>query len=420
VVKQTPSPTVRAVGIAIGVSVLLGLLVSWFAWPAKELEPRNLPIVVAGPAPATAALSQQLAAVRPDAFEVTTVADASAADQALKDRKAYAAFVIGADGPSLHTASAASPTVAALLTQAAQQLGGGRPVAVVDVVPGAPEDPRGAGFGSGFLPLVLASMVGGILLAVVIPRWRDRLIGLAAFAVVGGLVGAGVMHWLGVIGGSYWAAAAVIALLALAVSSTVCGLSAVLGAPGIGLGVLVVFLFGNPISGVVAAPELLPTAVGRHRAAAAGRCRGHIAAVGGVLRLRRRGCSTVDVGRLGCPRRGAGERRPYPRRCPPPYQPRAGGCSGIGCCGGLPPGQATLHSGGSRKGGTDGQRGAFRAGLTKRFGTRVAFEDVSFQVGGGEVFGFSDPTVRARRQRYERSAPSSSRRPVQPPSPAFP
>jgi hypothetical protein len=273
VVKQTPSPTVRAVGIAIGVSVLLGLLVSWFAWPAKELEPRNLPIVVAGPAPATAALSQQLAAVRPDAFEVTTVADASAADQALKDRKAYAAFVIGADGPSLHTASAASPTVAALLTQAAQQLGGGRPVAVVDVVPGAPEDPRGAGFGSGFLPLVLASMVGGILLAVVIPRWRDRLIGLAAFAVVGGLVGAGVMHWLGVIGGSYWAAAAVIALLALAVSSTVCGLSAVLGAPGIGLGVLVVFLFGNPISGVVAAPELLPTpwgAIGQLLPAGAG------------------------------------------------------------------------------------------------------------------------------------------------------
>ncbi len=31
-----------------------------------------------------------------------------------------------------------------------------------------------------------------------------------------------------------------------------------LGAPGIGLGVLAVFLFGNPISGVAAAPELLP------------------------------------------------------------------------------------------------------------------------------------------------------------------
>ena len=129
---------------------------------------------------------------------------------------------------------------------------------VVDVVPGAPDDPRGAGFASGFLPLVLASMIGGILLAVAVSGWRERLIGLGAFAVVGGLVGAGVLHGLGLLAGSYWAAAGAIALLALAVSATVVGLCAVLGAPGIGLGVLIVFLFGNPISAVAAAPELLP------------------------------------------------------------------------------------------------------------------------------------------------------------------
>jgi hypothetical protein len=246
------------VAIAIGVSVLLGALVSWFAWPARELEPRDLPVVVAGPAPATAAISQQLSTALPGAFEVTTVADAAAADQALRDRSAYAAFIAGADGVSLHTASGASPTVAALLSQAVQQLGGGRPVAVVDVVPGAPDDPRGAGFASGYLPLVLAGLIGGIVLAVVVPGWRERLIGLGALALAGGLVGAGVLHMLGVLAGGYWAAAGVIALVTLAVSGTVLGLAAVLGALGIGLGVLVVFLFGNPISAVAAAPELLP------------------------------------------------------------------------------------------------------------------------------------------------------------------
>lgn len=256
--SKPPSPAVLAVGIAIGISVLLGALVSWFAWPAKELEPRDLPVVVAGPAPATAAISQQLASALPGAFEVTTAADAAAADQALRDREAYAAFVVGADGLSLHTASGASPIVATLLGQAVQQLGGGRPVTVVDVVPGSPNDPRGAGFASGYLPLVLASMIGGILLAVAVPGWRERLAGLAAFAVIGGLVGAGVLHGLELLTGSYWAAAGAIGLLALAVSSTVTGLSSVLGAPGIGLGVLLVFLFGNPISGVAAAPELLP------------------------------------------------------------------------------------------------------------------------------------------------------------------
>lgn len=255
---RSPSPIVRAVGIAIGVSVLVGLLVSWFSWPAKSLHPRDLPIVVAGPAPAVAAFSEQLAGAQPGAFEVTTVADAAAADQALRDRRAYAAFILGGDGVALHTASGASPTVAALLGQAAQQLGGGNAVTVVDVMPGSPEDPRGSGFGAGFLPLVLTGMVAGILLSVTVSGRTARFAGLGTFAALAGLVGAAVLHGLGVIAGSYLAAAGVLALLALAVSGAIMGLAAVLGAPGIGLGALLVFLVGNPISSVGGAPELLP------------------------------------------------------------------------------------------------------------------------------------------------------------------
>ena len=101
-------------------------------------------------------------------------------------------------------------------------------------------------------------MIGGILLAVAVSGWRERLIGLGVFAVVGGLVGAGVLHGLELLAGGYWATAGVVALLALSVAAMIAGLTAVLGAPGIGLGVLIVFLFGNPISAVAAAPELLP------------------------------------------------------------------------------------------------------------------------------------------------------------------
>ena len=249
----------RAIMIAFAVSVVLGLLVSWFAWPAKELEPRGLPVLVAGPAPATAQLVQRLEAARPGAFDVTTVPDAATADAALRDREAYAAIVLGPDGVSLHTASAASPTVATLLTQAVGQLAPpGQTVRVVDVVPGGPDDARGAGFASGFLPLVLAGMVAGILLAVLIRSRAARLIGLLVFAPAAGLVGAGVMAALGVTDGAYLGTAAAVALLALAVGGTVTGLASLLGPGGIGLGVLVVFLFGNPIAGVNAAPELLP------------------------------------------------------------------------------------------------------------------------------------------------------------------
>jgi ABC-type phosphonate transport system ATPase subunit len=34
--------------------------------------------------------------------------------------------------------------------------------------------------------------------------------------------------------------------------------------------------------------------------------------------------------------------------------------------------------------------------LSKRFGSRVAFDDVSFEVGYGDVFGFLGPNGRAR------------------------
>jgi hypothetical protein len=230
-----------------------------FAWPAANLAPRDLPVVVAGPAPAANEVAGRLASTEPGAFAVSTVPDAAAADAALRDRQAYAAFVVGPDGVSLHTASAASPAVAALLTAAAQQVGAGQPVPVVDVVPSDPDDPRGAGFASGFLPLGLTSMIAGILLVFLVKSRVSRLVGLGAYAVLAGLVGAAVLQfWLGLIPGAYLANAATAGLVALAVSAAVAGLGALLGRAGIGLGVLLMFIFGIPLSAVAAAPELLP------------------------------------------------------------------------------------------------------------------------------------------------------------------
>jgi hypothetical protein len=45
--------------------------------------------------------------------------------------------------------------------------------------------------------------------------------------------------------------------------------------------------------------------------------------------------------------------------------------------------------------------------LTKRFGERLAVDDVSFTVAAGEVFGFLGPNGAARRRRFARSARSS-------------
>jgi hypothetical protein len=256
--SRTPPPAARAAAIVIGIVLAQALLALWFAWPAQKIAPRDLPVVVAGPPPAAAAAADRLRAERPGAFAVQTVGDAAAADRALRDRTAYAAFVLGPDGPSLHLASAASPTVAALLTQAAQQLGGGSAPPVVDVVPTPADDPRGAGFAGGFLPLLLTSILAGAaVLFAVGSRWV-RITAIFGYAVLAGLAAAAVQHGLGVVTGNYLAAAGADGLLTLAVAAAVAGLGSVLGRAGIGLGALLVFVLGNPISAVAAAPELLP------------------------------------------------------------------------------------------------------------------------------------------------------------------
>lgn len=256
---QGRHPLAVAALLAVAIVAVQALLVPLFAAPAANLAPRDLPVVMAGPPQATAGVEARLRSVDPAAFKITVVPDAAAADQKLRDREAYAAIVVTPDGAELHTATAASPSVAALLTQASAELAQGRPVPVVDVVPADPDDPRGAGFAAGFLPLALTSMLAGILLSLLVrSRWA-RLAGLLLYGVLAGLAGAAVsQQWLGVVPGDYLPVAAVIALFATAGAATVAGLAALLGRAGLAAGALLVFLVSNPLSAVSAAPELLP------------------------------------------------------------------------------------------------------------------------------------------------------------------
>jgi hypothetical protein len=257
--RTNPPALLQAAAIAVLVFALQLVVVPLFAAPAANLAPRDLPIVIAGPPPAATALSAALSGAEPGAFTVTQVPDPAAADQALRDRKAYAGLIIETSGLSLHTAPGASPAVANLLAQATAALGAGRPVPVVVVVPGDPDDPLGAGFASGFLPLALTGMAAGVALAIVLRNRAAKLAGLVIFGVLAGLGAAAVLQlWIGVLSGSYLQNAGAIGLFAMATSATITGLGALLGRAGIALGVIAVFLVGNPLSAVASAPELLP------------------------------------------------------------------------------------------------------------------------------------------------------------------
>ncbi|GGK62439.1 hypothetical protein [Nocardia camponoti] len=246
--------TRKAVAIGLLATLIQGLMLIAFAWPAVNVAPRDLPVAVAGPQ--SAAVAQKLDG---DAFAVTTLPDANAARAALLDREIYGAIITGEGAPKVLVASAAAPVVAQQLGQVAQQLSGVPAATVEDVVATSPDDPRGAGFGAMVLPLVMSGIAAAVLLTLLVPAPGLRLLGAATFGVVGGLVSTLIFHtWLGILPGNYLLLASIVGLATFAVAATIIGLAAAIGTPGIGIGALTMLLIGNPFSAATSAPELLP------------------------------------------------------------------------------------------------------------------------------------------------------------------
>ena len=191
------------------------------------------------------------------------VPDQAAARQAVTGRRAYGAIVVGGQAPQVLTASAASPAVAQMLAQIAGQPSGVRSP-VRDVVSADPNDPHGAAFAAMLLPLVITSIIAGVVLTLMVGSALWRLLGLGLFALGGGAATAAIAQsWLSVLPGGYDAVAAVAGLTALAVSAAVAGLGSVASragraAAGLGLGAAIMMVLGNPFSGAASAPEMLP------------------------------------------------------------------------------------------------------------------------------------------------------------------
>ena len=243
-------------------SLVIAFTMALFCWPNAHLAPRDLPIGLVGPDQATAQLRDTL---RPRGFEVRTYPDSTTATEAIGDRAIYGAVV--ADGQGIHVliASAASPAVAELLRQVAAQTPsaneGAVPTAtpVQDVVPLPSSDPRGAAFGAALLPiLVSGTVLGGFSGRARSHPLLDTMLVLAGamlVAVIGVLI---LGAWLKVLDsntlGNWLAMAFSVATLAMVVS----GAYALLGLTGLGIAAALNVLIGNPLSGAMSAPELLP------------------------------------------------------------------------------------------------------------------------------------------------------------------
>jgi hypothetical protein len=237
------------------VPLVVALVLSLFAWPSANLEPRDLPVGVAGPKAATEPLSEGLAS-RPGAFDLHRYADEAEARSAIEDREVYGAFVATPSGPKILTASAASTAVTQLLTHAAAEAGAD----VEDVVTAGP---RATALASSVLPLVIAGILIGVVGALATPRGLGRAGLVVAGSVLTGLAATAIVQgWLDVVEGDWVANAGVLSLTILAIASILAGLYAVVGKAGLAIGALTMIFVGNPFSGVGSAPELLPSPAG--------------------------------------------------------------------------------------------------------------------------------------------------------------
>lgn len=247
-------------GVILVLAVLIGLVLTAFALPAVNSEPRGVPIGLAGPPAAVQQLGSGLEANAPGAFAPTSYASEAELAQAIRDREVYGGIAVGSSGPAFLTAPAASPAVAQGLSALAGRLGQqlGKAVPVTQVVPLPAQDSRGAGLATAFLPLLIGAVATVIAMNRALRGAWAKLLGVLSAAVVLGGVLAGLLHWYGVFDGSWILEAAAMAAVIAAMATALLGLVLLGGLPALGLGVALFLLVGNPLSGMATAPEFLP------------------------------------------------------------------------------------------------------------------------------------------------------------------
>ncbi|WP_431231782.1 Ig-like domain-containing protein [Mycolicibacterium psychrotolerans] len=257
---RATSGATRALGIVVGLSVVVAVLAIAFALPAARSAPHDLPIGVAGPhAGQVAALLQQNS---PGSFRVTTYRDEPALRAAIRGRDEYGGLTLGPAGPVLLTATGAGPAVAQALSQLGNQLSKATavPLRTEDLAPPAGRDPRGAGLIASGLPITIAGLLPAIVLVLLLPNriWL-RTSALLMVSATAAVTIAAVLRWVvGSLDGNAGGVAAALMLGLSGAGLAVLGLGTLFGRIGLALGSALALLLGNPLSGLASAPQMLP------------------------------------------------------------------------------------------------------------------------------------------------------------------
>src|SRR5256885_14190487 len=253
-----------AAPIAAGLVVLVTLL-GLIGTAIRDPRPHDIPVGVAGPAPAAAQITGAFNSKAAGTFKFTTYDSEEQARSGLDARDVDAVLVLDAQ-PKLIVAGAAGDAITGLTTAIFSQAfaAQGTQLAVEVTHPFASGDPLGLVL----FFLVLATIVPTFVVhAILLVRGggarRSAWLGGAGGGAVGaGLAGVGMAAWI--VGGydmsGATAMAGLVALTALASGTVTAGFSRLLGPPGLGLAGLIVVLLNLISSGGPAGQEFLPDA----------------------------------------------------------------------------------------------------------------------------------------------------------------
>ncbi|MCV2396392.1 hypothetical protein OEB99_18940 [Actinotalea sp. M2MS4P-6] len=258
----------RAGGVGALLALVVGVMVTAFAWPAVSTSPRDVPVAVVGPQAAVQQVAGALEQAEPGAIQVVPAVDEADARAAIESREVAGAIVLGQQGVTVLTAPGGGQAVATLLAGVGDALGAqlltAQGVAVTPpattevVVPGGVGDGYGVGFPMMTLPVVMGSLLLGLVASLAVRGAAARLTALLVGGVVAGAVVTLVAgSWLEIVPAT-WGVAGVLGLGVVAVSGAVAGAHALLGRLGVALVAPAIFLLGNPLSAAATAPELLP------------------------------------------------------------------------------------------------------------------------------------------------------------------
>lgn len=306
--KGTPKPSIKqALLAAVFAAAIVTIILLAFSWPTVTSEPKDLPVAAVGDQEQI----DQIAANAPDGMlDLKKVDSRAEAQQLIREREVYGAFVLG-DKPEILTSTAASPPVAQQLNGIATQMQQkidkqaisgmqdgmkkmqdamtsapqgpdgpqGNPgdqaqapaasamevpqVTVTDVVPLNDNDSTGAGLAIAGLPLTIGGIVGGVLTSMIVHSRRMRAVAVLAYGAIGGLALTLVLQsWFGILQGNFGLNVLAAGLAVAATAALINGFVSLIGPGGIAIGAVLTMFIGNPIASLQAPKEFLAGAWG--------------------------------------------------------------------------------------------------------------------------------------------------------------